>query len=53
MLAKENSETSENVNIMNYIGVDRENVLNCSVHLSASTRFFLIAIYDDCEQSCT
>lgn len=33
-------KTSENVNIMNYTGADREDILNCSAHLSASTGFF-------------
>lgn len=52
-LKKIQCKTSENVNIMNYTGADREDLLNCSAHLSASTGFFLIAIYNDCEQSCT
>lgn len=53
LLKKIQCKTSENVNIMNYTGADREDLLNCSAHLSASTGFFLIAIYDDCEQPCT
>lgn len=53
LLKKIQCKTSENVNIINYTGADREVLLNCSAHLSASTGLFLIAIYDDCEQSRT
>lgn len=34
---------SEYLNIMNYTGAERDDLLNCLAHLPASTGFFLIA----------
>lgn len=45
MLAKkiQCKKNSEYVNIVNYTGAEKDDLLNCLAHLSASKGFFLIA----------